>query len=119
MGSSVHNRVTVLVLAATVVIIPKASPYNHVLLLPGIVMLLRDVRAFWNRGLIRRALVSICGLILLWPWLAALVLFASSIFLPADSIQKAWTLPLYPSIAIPVVVPALLACSLADETESA
>jgi hypothetical protein len=118
-GSSVHNRVTALILAATVVIIPKASPYNQVLLLPGVLLLWARVRELWNSSLVRRAMVAICGLTLLWPWLAAFALFVASIFLPADSIQRGWALPLYTSLAIPVVVLALLACSLADVAESA
>ncbi|HTA23709.1 MAG TPA: glycosyltransferase family 87 protein [Terriglobales bacterium] len=117
-GSCVHNQFTVLILAATVVIIPKASPYNQVLLLPGILLLSWQVRELWNRGLLRRAAVAICGLALLWPWLAAMALLAASIFLPAESVQRGWALPLYTSVAIPVAVLALLVCSFADVAES-
>jgi hypothetical protein len=118
-GSSIHNRVTVLILAATVVIIPKASPYNQVLLLPGILLLLQQVRDSWNRSLVRRVVVAICGLTLFWPWLVAFALLAASIFLPAESIQRAWALPLYTNMATPVAVVALLGCSFADTTGSA
>ena len=116
--SSVHSRVTVLILAATVVIIPKASPYNQVLLLPGILLLLRQLRELWSRGRIERGLVAICGLTLFWPWLAALALLAASVFLPAESIQRAWALPLYTNVAVPIAVLALLGCSFADVAES-
>jgi hypothetical protein len=118
-GSWVHNQVTVLILAATVVIIPKASPYNQVLLLPGILLLSWQVRELWNRGLLRRAAVAICGLALFWPWLAAMALLAASIFLPAESVQRGWVLPLYTSVAIPVAVLALLVCSFADQVGDA
>ena len=117
-GSWIHNQVTVLILATTVVIIPKASPYNQVLLLPGILLLAWQIRQLWNRDLLRRAVVAICGLALLWPWLAALALLAASIFLPAESVQRGWALPLYTSVAIPVAVLALLICSFADVAES-
>jgi hypothetical protein len=116
--SLVHSRVTVLILAATVVIIPKASPYNQVLLLPGILLLLRQLRELWSRGRIERGLVAICGLTLFWPWLAALALLAASVFLPAESIQRAWALPLYTNVAVPIAVLALLGCSFADVAES-
>jgi hypothetical protein len=116
--SLVHSRVTVLILAATVVIIPKASPYNQVLLLPGILLLLRQLRELWSRGRIERGLVAICGLTLFWPWLAALALLAASVFLPAQSIQRAWALPLYTNVAVPIAVLALLGCSFADVAES-
>jgi Glycosyltransferase family 87 len=116
--SLVHSRVTVLILAATVVIIPKASPYNQVLLLPGILLLLRQLRELWSRGRIERGLVAICGLTLFWPWLAALALLAASVFLPAQSIQRAWALPLYTNVAVPIAVLALFGCSFADVAES-
>ena len=116
--SLVHSRVTVLILAATVVIIPKASPYNQVLLLPGILLLLRQLRELWSRGRIERGLVAICGLTLFWPWLAALALLTASVFLPAESIQRAWALPLYTNVAVPIAVLALLGCSFADVAES-
>jgi hypothetical protein len=118
-GSPVHNRVTVLILAATVVIIPKASPYNQVLLLPGILLLLQQVRELWNQGALRRAEVIVCGLTLLWPWLATLGLLAASMLLQADSFERAWALPLYTNMAIPVAVLGLLGCGLTDVTEPA
>jgi hypothetical protein len=117
-GSGEHNGITVLILAATVVIIPKASPYNQVLLLPGVLLLLGQARELWNRSPVRRTVVAICGLTLVWPWLAAFALFAASIFLPPDSIQRGWALPLYTSMAIPVLVLASLACGVADGTKS-
>jgi hypothetical protein len=118
-GSSSHNQVTALMLAATVVIIPKASPYNQVLLLPGILVVLQQGRELWSRRWGRRAVVATCGLTLLCPWLAAFALFATSIFLPADSIQREWALPLYANMATPVAVVALLVSGLADSAESA
>lgn len=118
-GSWAHNQVTVVILAATVVVIPKASPYNQVLLLPGVLLLLRQGRKLWSKGLGRPAMAAMCGLMLLWPWLAALALLAVSAFLPAESIQRAWALPLYTSLAIPVAVLALLGLGPAESTEPA
>jgi len=117
-GSLIHNRVTVLILAATVVIIPKASPYNHVLLLPGILLVLQLGGELWSRGLVRRVAATICGLTLLWPWLAASGLFVASTLLPVEAIQRGWALPLYTSVAIPVAVLALLVCGFANVAES-
>ncbi len=118
-GSRAHNRVTVLILAATIVIIPKASPYNQVLLLPGILLVLQQGRELCQGILVRRAVVVICGLIVLWPWLAAFALLAVSIFLPAEYVQRGWAIPLYTNMAIPVAVLALLGPGLGDGNESA
>jgi hypothetical protein len=117
-GSWTHNRVTVLMLAATVVVIPKGSPYNQVLLIPGILLALRQARELWRRGPARRVVITICGLALFWPWLAAFGLLAASVFLPAESIQRAWLLPLYTTMAIPVAVLALLAYGGGDVSEA-
>jgi hypothetical protein len=118
-GSWTHSQVTVLILAATAVIIPKASPYNQILLLPGILLLVPSGRRMWSGSLARRTVLAICGLTLLWPWLAAVALVIASIFLPAASVQKAWALPLYTNMAIAVAVLAGLASSLPDVAESA
>ena len=107
-GSETHNQVTAAILAATVVVMPKASPYNQILLLPGVLVMLQRGRELWSQSLARRAVTVLCGLTLLWPWLAALALMAASVFLPAESIQTEWAVPLYTNMAIPVAVLALL-----------
>jgi hypothetical protein len=103
-GSWKHNQMTVVILAATVVIIPKAAPYNQVLLLPAILLVLQQGWARWNRGVARRAVVAICGVTLVWPWLAAFALLVASVFVPADSVQREWAWPLFTNMAIPVAV---------------
>ena len=59
-----------------------------------------------------------CGLMLVWPWLAAFGLCVASLFLPAESVQKAWALPLYTNVAIPVAVLGWLVCGFADVAKS-
>jgi hypothetical protein len=118
-GSWAHNQLTVMILVATVVVIPKASPYNQVLLLPGILLLVRQGHELWSKGLGRRAVIAICGLTVLWPWMAAVALLMASAFLPAESIQRAWALPLYTNMAIPVAVVALLVLCSRGPSESA
>jgi hypothetical protein len=118
-GAWAHNQVTVMILAATVVVIPKAAPYNQVLLLPGLLLLWRQRHELWSKGLGRRAVVAICGLTVVWPWLAAVALLVGCLFLPAETIQRAWALPLYTSMAIPVAVLALLGLGFADRTDPA
>jgi glycosyl transferase family 87 len=117
-GSWAHNQATMLILAATVVVMPKTAPYNQVLLLPGILLGLRQVRELWNRSRLGRMVVAICGVTLFWPWLAALVLSAASVVMPAASVPRGWASPLYTSMAIPVAVLGLLVCNLGHETES-
>jgi hypothetical protein len=117
-GSRAHSQVAVLILSATVVIIPKASPYNQVFLLPGILLVLQQGRELWSRDWVRRTVAAICGVTLLWPWLAAFALLVASVISPAASIQRGWALPLYTNMAITVAVLAWLMCGLAEVAES-
>lgn len=98
-----------LVLAATVVVIPMFAPYNQVLLLPAIFLIVRSAERLWRSGRVSRVLCTIAAGLLLWPWLAALSLTATSFFLPASGVQQAWAVPLYTSLGIPIGVLALLA----------
>jgi hypothetical protein len=100
----------VLVLAVTVVIVPKAAPYNQIFLLPGILFVVGNWRMFWGKNRITRILLTSCGGLILWPWLTATALTIASLGLPADTVQRAWALPVWTSLAIPLTVAALLAC---------
>lgn len=97
------------VLAVTVVVIPMTSLYNQILLLPAVLLLVRHARFLWREDPLTRLLCVISGLLMVWPWLAAVLLSFSWIALPADLVQKAWAAPLWTSMAIPVGVLMLLA----------
>jgi hypothetical protein len=96
-----------LVLAGTVVVIPMFAPYNQVLLLPAIFLLVRQGNLFWRENMSLRLAVSVAVLVVFWPWLVALFLAAASLVLPPESVQRAWFVPFYTSNTIPVVVLAL------------
>lgn len=102
------NLLLVLVLAATVVVVPKAAPYNQVLLLPGVLFVVQHWRVLWSKSRLARLTAAISGLVIIWPWLAALALTVASLFLPAESVQKAWVVPVCTSLAIPPAVLLLL-----------
>jgi Glycosyltransferase family 87 len=111
-GSTAFNWITALVLAVTVLVVPKTSPYNHVLLLPGVLLVARGWRIVWDKGPIARITFLVSWLVLFWPWLAALVLTILSLLSLTTLVEKFWTAPLYTSLAIPVAVCVLLAFSL-------
>ncbi|MGB6675146.1 MAG: glycosyltransferase family 87 protein [Terriglobales bacterium] len=106
--SPVFNLMLGLVLATTVVILPKAAPYNQILLLPASLIVARHWQTLWQKNLISRFLLLVCGLLIFWPWLAATALTIASLGLPPDIVQKAWAWPAWTSLAIPVAVLALL-----------
>jgi hypothetical protein len=98
-----------LLLVATVVIIPMTALYNQTLLLPGSLLLARNITFFRTKGPFTRAAFMIAGLVFVWPWLAAFGLTVASLLLPPSTVQKAWSVPLWSSMMTPVVVLLLLA----------
>jgi len=108
--SSAFNLVLVLVLAVTVVVVPKAAPYNQVFLLPGILMVAVNWRVLWGKNRLARAALVLGGVVIVWPWLATTALMVASLGLPPDVVQKAWALPVWTSLAMPLAVVALLVC---------
>jgi len=106
--SQVFNLMLGLVLATTVVIVPKAAPYNQILLLPASLIVARHWQTLWQKNLISRLLLLVCGLLIFWPWLAATALTIASLGLPSDIVQKAWAWPVWTSLAIPLAVLVLL-----------
>jgi hypothetical protein len=116
--SFAFNLTLVVILAATVVIVPKAAPYNQVLLLPGILVLVREWGTLWQKGGRIRPVLMICGLLFVWPWLAACTLTIASLFLPAEAVQNAWAVPLWTILAVPPTVVVLLVCSFRGFTKA-
>ena len=96
--------ILVLILAATIVIAPKEAPYNQVLLVAPVLLVIRYLPLLWAKSALSRAPLAIATLIIFWPWLAALAITMAALFFPAEALQRAWTLPLYTSPAIPLAV---------------
>jgi hypothetical protein len=116
-GSTSFNWTTALVLAITVLVAPKTSPYNHVLLLPAVLLVARDRRMVWEKGPAARFTLVASALALVWPWLAALALTILSL-VSLRTLEKVWIAPMYTTLAIPVAVCLLLAISLFERAES-
>lgn len=97
-----------LVLATTIVVIPMFAPYNQLLLLPAAMLIVAVIRELWMANRIVRFLTVATAATFLWPWAAAVMLSLGVPFLAPSTIQKAWAIPLFPSLAVPVVTAALL-----------
>jgi hypothetical protein len=106
--SSPFPFVTALMLIATLLIAPTNAPYNHVLLLPAVLLILRSWKRLWSKNLWRRALCIVLAVVFGWPWLSSFCLMLAAIFLSPSTVQKAWVVPLWTSIALPFVVLGLL-----------
>jgi len=98
-----------LILTATVVIVPKAAPYNQVLLIGPILLVVRHLSFLWRRSFPLRVSLVFAGALVFWPWLATLAIAGASLFLPYPELQSAWALPVYDSLVIPLAVFVLVA----------
>jgi hypothetical protein len=104
----VFSLVTALVLAITVIIIPMFAPYNFILLLPALLVLVENWSLLWARGLISRAGFLLAGIAVAWPWLTAICLGFASLFLSPETVQQWWWLPLYTCAKIPMPIVCLI-----------
>jgi len=99
---------TCLVMALTVLAVPTFSLYNQVLLLPAILLLVRDRRTIWERSLVSRGILIMVAGVLAWPWLSSTALGGLSLVLPQATIERAWAIPGWTVAQIPVGVAALM-----------
>lgn len=114
-GDQTFALAIALVLSATVIVVPKVAPYNSVLLLPAIFLIVRKAKALWSRDLLTRSLLFLTAVLLFWPWLAASMLNLLA-FTGASLGATASTLPLYTTFAMPLAVMAVLWKQLSAST---
>jgi hypothetical protein len=98
-------------LATTLVVIPMFAPYNQLLLVPGVMMVLRARRELWRKSRFSQFFCCMTAGSIGFPFLAAACLVIALAFLPGTTVQKAWGLPFYPSFAIPITTYGLLLVS--------
>jgi len=110
------HRMTALVLASTLVILPMIVPYNHVLLLPSLFLLARQWPALSSHRLLSRALSIATAVLVVLPWLVTTAMALFSAIAPAEQVDRARALPLIPSLFMPVAVFALQLFSIATQS---
>jgi hypothetical protein len=107
-GSEGFGQAVALVLSLTVLIVPMYAPYNQVLLLPAILMLIKSQLELMSLSRVMRIVYAVGGLALAWQWLASLGLTATW-FISPDWALRGWKLPFYATFALPVLTFALVA----------
>jgi hypothetical protein len=96
------------VLATTLAIIPMFAPYNQILLVPCLILIVKQIRSLWKTNRLSRFFLVITAGSILWPWIAALGMAIALLFLPATTVQRGWPLPLGTTLMIPVCLVALV-----------
>lgn len=112
--SIAFSTMLALVLAVTLVIVPTFAAYNQVLLLPAVFLIVAAWKDLWRRNQLTRLACYVGLLVVCWPWLVCLGMMLASPLIPADHLQRAWALPLYTSLGIPLAILALLSVCAAD-----
>ena len=104
----------VLLSITTITILPGQAVYDHLILLPAILLLVRNRNVIFNAGRVPQVLLSIGGLVLYWPWIAAFALILLRPWLaPADfSSTRVFALPIRAAASLPFAVLALLAFAM-------
>jgi hypothetical protein len=100
-NSAAFGVAAALVAALTVMIVPMYAPYNQVLVLPAVLVLVRDRELFLpRRGM--RVLFFVATLAMAWQWMACLGLSAAY-FVSRDWALAAWQWPFMATFAFPVL----------------
>ncbi len=104
-----------LLLAVTsVALLPGQAIYDHIILIPGILLLLRSRRELREAGRVSRAMLSAGALVLFWPWFSAFALLAVRPWI-GDRVffsTAVFTLPIRTAASLPFAVLALLAWTM-------
>lgn len=95
----------------TITILPGQAIYDHLILLPGILLLVRYRGYFLDGGLVPRTLLLVGALVLFWPWIAAfaLILLRPWLALADFNSTAIFALPVRTAAPLPFAVLALLA----------
>jgi len=97
-----------LVLATTVLIVPTYGPYNQVLLIPALLIMLKEGRAIWQRSVANRALSMFTAGLIFWPWIACIALAGLCFLLRPEVVERGWAIPFWTVLQIPMAVAALM-----------
>ena len=102
---------SLLLAIASVTLLPGQAVYDHVILLPGILLLLRYRRELRSSGRVPRTLLTLGAIVLFSPWVAAFALLVARPFLAPQHFFAApiFSLPIRNAASLPFVVLALLA----------
>jgi hypothetical protein len=97
-----------LVLAVTILVTPTYGLYNQLLLIPAVLIILKDRRAIWQANIVSRLLAVVTIALVCWPWISAIALAGLSFVLPRETVERAWAVPLWTALQTPLAVSALM-----------
>lgn len=100
---------SLLLVVTSLALLPGQAIYDHIILIPGILILLRDRHQLRDAGRVPRALLTVGALVLFWQWIAAFALLCIRFFsLSAFNSYMIFSLPIRTAASLPFAVLALL-----------
>ena len=93
-----------LVLAATLVVIPTYAPYNQLLLLSPLMLIVQEASTLWKRDKLSRLFVIIAAISLFWAWVTAAIVCVPLLVVPWNRLETLWVVPLAGSLWVPISV---------------
>jgi len=118
-GSEPFGWALAWVATVTLVVIPKLAPYNELLLIPALVVLVARYSSIKALGIVPRASAYAAAAYQSWQWAAAMVVTVCSLLVSPARLQAITHLPDYASLALaPVTLVAVISTSLAAEKKS-
>jgi hypothetical protein len=101
--------VSLLLALTSIALLPGQAIYDHVILIPGILLLLQCWRTLRDTGPVSRILLFAAAVVLIWPWVSAFALLVLRSVTPALSNSDAiFVMPIRTAASLPFAVIALL-----------
>jgi hypothetical protein len=97
-----------LVLATTVLLVPISAPYNQILLIPALLVLLKERHTIWQGSAAVRVLFLITAGLIFWPWVSSIALSGLTFVLPQEAIDQASAIPFWTVTQTPIGVAGLM-----------
>lgn len=101
---------TILFSITTIVLLPGQAVYDHLILIPSILVIVLYRSVLMNAGVIARVLLGVGAFVLLWPWIAAFGLMVVHPVLSPTTLNSTavLSLPVRSAASLPFAVLALL-----------
>jgi len=101
--------VSLLLALTSIALLPGQAIYDHVVLIPGILLVLQCWRRLRDAGPVSRTLLLAAAVVLMWPWVSAFALLVLRSLTPAVSNSDAiFVMPIRTAASLPFAVIALL-----------
>ena len=102
-STAAFGQATASVLALTALVVPMFAPYNQVLLMPAMLVLVRSFLGGAILPSVRMANI-VAALFVVWPWIAAIGLCLAFRWLTPDARARLYLLPFYSNFEVPIFV---------------